>query len=151
MYRAYKFRLYPNNEQRVLIHKTFGCYRFIYNYFLDKCKTNGYMKTYDMCIFLKEVDSCSLRCAIFNLEDSYKRFFFKKTRYPKFKNKYTKQTYRTNCIRSTYKGRIYSNITLDLVNNTIKLSKLGLVKIRGYRNLEIINGNVINMENIIIK
>ena len=88
MYRAYKFRLYPNNEQRVLIHKTFGYYRFIYNYFLDKCKTNGYMKAYDMCIslkglyyefpFLKEVDSCSLRCAIFNLEDSYKRFFFKK-------------------------------------------------------------------------
>ena len=104
-----------------------------------------------MCIFLKEVDSCSLRCAIFNLEDSYKRFFFKKTRYPKFKNKYTKQTYRTNCIRSTYKGRTYSNIAFDLVNNTIKLPKLGLVKIRGYRNLEIINGNFINMENIIIK
>ena len=154
MYRAYKFRLYPNNEQRVLIHKTFGYYRFIYNYFLDKCKTNGYMKAYDMCIslkdlyyefpFLKEVDSCSLRCAIFNLEDSYKRFFSKKTRYPKFKNKYTKQSYRTNCIRSTYKGRTYSNIVLDLVNNTIKLPKLGLVKIRGYRNLEIINGNIIN-------
>ena len=102
------------------------------------------MKTYDMCIFLKEVDSCSLRCAIFNLEDSYKRFFSKKTRYSKFKNKYTKQTYRTNCICSTYKGRIYSNIALDLVNKTIKLSKLGLVKIRGYRNLEIINGNIIN-------
>ena len=86
--RAYKFRLYSSNEQRVLIHKTFGCYRFIYNYFLDKCKTNCYMKAYDICIFLKglyyefpflkEVDSCSLRCAIFNLEDSYKRFFFKK-------------------------------------------------------------------------
>ena len=86
--RAYKFRLYSSNEQRVLIHKTFGCYRFIYNYFLDKCKTNCYMKAYDICIFLKglyyefpflkEEDSCSLRCAIFNLEDSYKRFFFKK-------------------------------------------------------------------------
>ena len=152
--RAYKFRLYSSNEQRVLIHKTFGCYRFIYNYFLDKCKTNCYMKAYDICIFLKglyyefpflkEEDSCSLRCAIFNLEDSYKRFFFKKTRYPKFKNKYTKQTYRTNCIRSTYKERTYSNIFLDLVNNIIKLPKLDLVKIRGYRNLEIINGNIIN-------
>ena len=86
--RAYKFRLYSSNEQRVLIHKTFGCYRFIYNYFLDKCKTNCYMKAYDICIFLKglyyefpflkEEDTCSLRCAIFNLEDSYKRFFFKK-------------------------------------------------------------------------
>ena len=38
MYKAYKFRIYPNNNQRALINKTFGCYRFIYNYFLDKCK-----------------------------------------------------------------------------------------------------------------
>ena len=77
MYKAYKFRLYPNDEQRILIHKTFGCTRFIYNYFLDKCKSNGYIKAYDMCSklkdmyseypFLKEVDSSSLRCAIFTL------------------------------------------------------------------------------------
>ena len=33
MYRAYKFRLYPNDKQKELIHKTFGCMRFVYNYF----------------------------------------------------------------------------------------------------------------------
>ena len=38
MYKAYKFRLYPNDNQIELINKTFGCYRFVYNYFLDKCK-----------------------------------------------------------------------------------------------------------------
>ena len=54
MYKAYKFRLYPNEEQTVLIHKTFGCYRFIYNYFLDVCKKNGYKKAFDMCKSLKE-------------------------------------------------------------------------------------------------
>ena len=75
MYKAYKFRLYPNDEQRVLIHKTFGCTRPICNYFLDKCKSNGYIKAYDMCNLLKEVDSSSLRCTIiFNLEDSYKNY-----------------------------------------------------------------------------
>lgn len=31
---SYKFRIYPNNEQQVLIQKTFGCSRFIYNHFL---------------------------------------------------------------------------------------------------------------------
>ena len=34
--KAYKFRLYPNNEQRLLINKTFGCTRFVYNYYLHK-------------------------------------------------------------------------------------------------------------------
>lgn len=41
MYRAYKFRLYPSDTQKILIHKTFGGYRFVYNYFLDRCKRNG--------------------------------------------------------------------------------------------------------------
>ncbi len=53
-----------------LINKTFGCYRFVYNFFLDKCKTYGYQKAFDMIYELKEmyisypwlneVDSCSL-------------------------------------------------------------------------------------------
>ena len=154
MYKAYKFRLYPNETQKILINKTFGCYRFVYNYFLDKCKLNGYAKAFDMCKelkemyenypWLKEVDSCSLRCAIFNLEDAYKNFFAKRASYPTFKSKYRRQSYRTSCIKSTYKGREYSNIQLNLINNGIKLPKLGLVDIRGYRNLGVINGNIIN-------
>ena len=154
MYKAYKFRLYPDNNQKILIHKTFGCYRFIYNYFLDKCKNNGYIKAFDMCTelkslyseyeWLKEVDSCSLRCAIFNLEDAYKNYFSKRSNYPIFKSKNKIQSYRTNCIKSTYKGREYSSIKLDLINKKIKLPKLGLVNIRGYRNLDYINGNIIN-------
>ncbi len=154
MYKAYKFRLYPDKKQRLLISKTFGCTRFIYNYFLDKCKKNGYIKAYDMCSELKklqkvyhwlsEVDSCSLRCAIFNLEDAYKNFFAKRSNYPTFKNKYAHQSYRTSCIRSSYKGKEYSNIELDLKDKKIKLPKLGKVDMRGYRNLEVMNGKIIN-------
>ena len=154
MYKAYKFRMYPNDKQEVLINKTFGCTRFIYNYFLDRCKDNKYIKAYDMCNmlkelneeypWLKEVDSCSLRFAIFKLEDSFKNFFEKRASYPNFKSKYNKQSYRTNAIRSTYKGKEYSNIKLDLKNKQIKLPKLGLVNIRGYRNLKNIEGKIIN-------
>ena len=36
IYRGYKFRMYPNNEQEKLINKTIGSCRFIYNHFLDK-------------------------------------------------------------------------------------------------------------------
>ena len=123
MYKAYKFRLYPNENQKILINKTFGSYRFIYNHFLNKCKENKYIKTYDMCKmlkelmieypWLKEVDSCALRCAIFNLEDAYKNFFNKRASYPKFKNRYNRQSYRTNCIKSSYKGKEYSNIKIE--------------------------------------
>ena len=154
MYKAYKFRLYPDDNQKTLLHKTFGCTRFVYNYFLNECRENGYQKAYDMCKklkeliieypFLKEVDSCSLRNSIFNLEDSYQNFFAKRSGYPNFKNRFSKQSYRTTCIRSSYKGNDYSNIEIDLKNRKIKIPKLGLVSIRGYRNLERINGRIIN-------
>ena len=88
MYKAYKFRMYLSEKQNILINKTFGCTRFIYNYFLDRFKENNYIKAYDMCnmlkelneeySWLKEVDSCSIRCDIFNLEDSFKNFFEKR-------------------------------------------------------------------------
>ena len=154
MYKTYKFRLYPNNEQKIIMNKTFGCVRFIYNYFLDKCKNNKYIKAFDMCSeiktlfedypFLKEVDSCALRYAVFNLEDSFKNFFEKRSLYPKFKSKFNKQSYRTTCIKRLYKNKEYSNIELDLINKKIKLPKLDLVDIRGYRSLEVINGRIIN-------
>ena len=154
MYKAYKFRMYLTDSQKILVHKTFGCTRFVYNHFLNKCKENGYQKAYDMCKelkelvveypFLKEVDSCSLRNSIFNLEDSYKNFFSKRSGYPVFKNKFSKQSYRTTCIKSSYNGNNYSNIEVDLKNKKIKLPKLGLVSIRGYRNLDSINRNIIN-------
>ena len=154
MFKAYKFRLYPNDSQRELIHKTFGCYRFIYNHFLSEYKENGYQKAFDSIQKLKdlyleypwltEVDSCSLRCAIFNLDDAYKNFFSKRSTLPTFKNKFSRQSYRTNCIRGEYKNRKYSNIEIDLKEKKIKLPKLGLVTIRGYRNLEEIEGRIIN-------
>lgn len=34
--RAYKYRIYPNKKQQELIQKTFGCVRFVYNYYLNK-------------------------------------------------------------------------------------------------------------------
>ena len=42
MYKAYKFRLYPNTSQKVLINKTFGCVR-------DKSIKEDFIKAFDMC------------------------------------------------------------------------------------------------------
>ena len=153
-YKAYKFRLYPNEKQRILIHKTFGCVRLVYNHYLAKQQKEGIKKAFTNCndlkylheekTFLKEVDSCALRCAIFNLEDANNNYLAKRSNYPVFKSKYAKQSYRTNCITNTYKDKTYSNIEIDLTNKKIKLPKLGLVDIRGYRNKKEINGRIIN-------
>lgn len=157
--KGYKFRLYPNKEQAVLINKTLGCARLVYNYYLDK-KINLYkdnktsLSCYD-CIndlknfkidhpFISEIDSMSLRCSLFNLDNSYKKFFKEGAGFPKFKSYNRKNSYRTNMIISEYKGNTYYNIKLDLENHTITLPKLKKIKIRGYRNLNKIDGRIIN-------
>lgn len=151
--KGYIFRLYPNEKQKNLIEKSFGCYRYIYNYFLDKNK--NYINSFDsikelplLCKeneWLKEVDSCLLRCSIFNLEDSFKKYKNKLSEYPKFKSKNkSRSAYRTNNITSTYKGKIYNSIEIDLNKRVIKLPKLKEISITGYRNLTSINGRIIN-------
>ena len=51
MYKSFKYRIYPNEEQRILLEKHFGCTRFVYNYFLDykqtQYKTTGTSGTYN--------------------------------------------------------------------------------------------------------
>ena len=151
--RGYIFRLYPTEKQIELIEKSFGCSRYIYNYFLGKNKNyiNSYKSIKEIPNLIKEkpwlseVDSCSLRCSIFNLEDSFDRFKKGLSEYPKFKSKTKSRTsYRTNNITSEYKGKTYNSISIDLINRTIKLPKLKEVTIRGYRNLKQINGRIIN-------
>ena len=152
--KAYKFRMYPNENQKELINKTIGCTRFIYNYMLSKKKENIFLSNFDLIKqipslivtypFLKEVDSCALRCALFDLDNGFKKYFAKKSGYPKFKAKGTKNGYRTNYIKNKYKEKIYENIKLDLVNKTITLPKLKEVKIKGYRKIKKIAGRILN-------
>ena len=154
MYKSYQFRLYPNDSQIIMIQKTFGCTRFVYNHYLEKRKKRD-LTCFDVIKdlpnlylkypFLKEVDSCSLRCSLFDLEDGFKRFIKHQNNYPKFKGKYSsKRSYRTNYITSTYKERKYENIKVDLKRKVITLPKLKEVKIRGYRDLESLPGRIIN-------
>ncbi|NGP46943.1 helix-turn-helix domain-containing protein, partial [Bacillaceae bacterium SIJ1] len=87
--KAYKFRIYPNKEQEILIAKTIGCSRFVYNHFLarwnDTYKETGKGLTYNSCsaeltqlkkefVWLKEVDSVAIQSSLKNLADSYSRF-----------------------------------------------------------------------------
>ncbi|MFC7395552.1 IS200/IS605 family element RNA-guided endonuclease TnpB [Scopulibacillus cellulosilyticus] len=145
--RAYKFRIYPNKSQEILIAKTIGCSRFVFNYFLgkwnDAYKETGKGFTYNTCsseltklknelIWLKEVDSISLQSSLKNLTDAFTRFFKKQTKAPRFKSKKNKvQSYTTK----------HTNGNIAIVGNKIKLPKLGLVTFAKSRE---VTGRIIN-------
>lgn len=140
--KAYKFRIYPTEEQEIFFAKSFGCVRKVYNLMLD-----DRMKTYEETKndpskkmsfptpakykndfpFLKEVDSLALANAQLNLDKAYKNFFRDKSvGFPRFKSKKNPvQSYTTN----------NQNGTIALIDNKfIKIPKLkSLVRIKLHR------------------
>ena len=132
--KAYKFRIYPTKEQEILIAKTIGCSRFVFNRFLgrwnDTYKETGKGLTYKSCsaeltklkkelVWLKEVDSIALQSSLKNLSDSYNRFFKKQNKAPRCKSKKNPvQSYTTK----------HTNGNIAVIDNKIKLPKLGLIK-----------------------
>ena len=110
MNKSYKVRIYPNKEQQILIDKTFGCTRYIYNYMLNlKNKLyknlNLNLSFYSMCKvltelkrhreWLKDADAVALVQCLKDLDFACRRFY-KGDGYPKFKSKKQgKNSYRT--------------------------------------------------------
>ncbi|APH15366.1 transposase, IS605 OrfB family [Clostridium sporogenes] len=144
MLKAYKYRIYPNKEQKLYFAKTFGCTRFIYNKMLtDRIKS--YKENKDLDIkqskyptpaqykkefeWLKEIDSLALANAQLNLDKAYKNFFRDKSiGFPKFKSKKSNyHSYTTN----NQKGTIY------IENSRIKIPKLKtMIKIKLHRKFD---------------
>ena len=140
MLKAYKFRLYPNQEQRIYLAKTFGCTRFVYNQMLaERIKSYEENKNLDIKLvkyptpaqyktefeWLKEVDSLALANAQMNLDKAYKNFFRDKlVGFPKFKKRSNTNNYTTN----------NQNGTVYIENNRIKVPKLkSMIKIEQHR------------------
>ena len=140
--KAYKFRLYPTDEQVLIIRKTFGCVRFVYNKMLDERKaTYELLKNDKVALksvkhptpakyksefeWLKEVDSLALANAQLNLDKAYKAFFKGNAKFPKFKSKRHKQSYTTNVV----------NGNIQLLDCHIKLPRLKMVKIKQHRQI----------------
>jgi putative transposase len=144
VYKAYRFRIYPNEEQKVLIAKTMGCSRFVFNHFLsawnNSYEETGKGLTYNTCAarmtllkkekayeWLSEVDSTALQSSLKCLDDAFKRFFKKQNERPRFKSKKNKvQSYTTK----------FTNGNIGIIGNKLKLPKLGLVKFAKSREVE---------------
>ena len=154
MERGYKFRIYPNKEQETLIQKTFGCVRYVYNYFLAERKrryeeskeTIGYYECCKEMVKLKhtpetnwlcEPDKNALQYALRDLDAAYKNFFRRMKNgnavgYPKFKSKHD----RNRSYRTPYDGG-----NVEVFERSIKLPKLGKVKCRVSREVK---GRILN-------
>ena len=136
--KAIKVRIYPNKDQTILLYKTFGCCRKIYNSLLElqqkkqPCPTEAQFKT--VYPFMAEVDSMALQQARINLQQANNNYFKSLRRQrkgpkigpPKFKSKKTENfSYKTmnvtNCVRINFDSR------------KIKLPKIGWVKFRDQR------------------
>ena len=145
--KAYKFRLYPNQEQVTLINKTIGCSRFVFNHFLSKWndtyKGTGKGLAYGTCsaelpklkkefVWLKEVDSIAIQSSVRNLADAFDRFFKKQNDAPRFKSKKNQvQSYTTK----------HTNGNITIVGSKIRLPKLGFVRFAKSREVE---GRILN-------
>ena len=134
--KSYKFRLYPNLEQKIFFEKTFGCSRFIWNQMLAD-KIAHYKETGEILRntpaqyksqfpWLKEVDSLALCNVQLNLNTAYKNFFQSGFGFPSFKSKKSTQSYKTNNIKKE-KG------TIALLDGKVKLPKVGWVKVKAHR------------------
>ena len=126
---AYKYRIYPTEDQQVLLSKTFGCKRVIFNHYLNEQQERyknkeKHLSNYDINKditklkdtkeWLREVDSIALQMAAEDLSVAYDNFFKSvtgkrkgpKIAVPKFKNKNSRQSYRTRGVRVNENGSL---------------------------------------------
>lgn len=135
MIKAYKYKLKPDDRQRVLLSQFFGCTRFIYNWGLDRktaaYKENGSSLTYvqlakDLTSLKKQeeykwLNECTnegLQQSLRNLDVAFTAFFRKKTKYPKFKSKH----------KSKDSIKFINSVRFDFEGWKVKLPKLGWVE-----------------------
>ena len=154
---AFKFRVYPTKEQQILINKTFGCCRFVYNHFLtvrrdawvNNKKSINYKQTSVMLTelkndeqykWLKEVDCTSLQNSLQDLDCAYKNFFEKRVKYPRFKlKKVHAQSYRTR--------NNNGDTAVRIIGNKIRLPKIGLMRAKIHRDVV---GRILNATTLLV-
>ena len=136
MLKAYKYKIKPNKQQQELLSKFFGCVRYIYNWGLnvktsaykENGKKIGYVELAKELTLLKQqqehewLNECaaeSLQQSLRSLDNAFTAFFRKKAKYLRFKAKK----------RSKDSVKFINSVHFDFNNWTVKLPKLGKVKL----------------------
>ena len=140
MIRGYRIKIFPKEEQKKMIHKSFGCTRFIYNWCIDRIsenynetkKTLSSIELQKEIVILKkqveyswlnEVSANMLKQVTIDCSNAYKRWFklIKQNNNikgkPRYKSRKSKQNCPTRTDRMTFNGRY------------VHLEKIGVVKL----------------------
>lgn len=153
-YKAYQVRLYPTLDQQQLILKTFGCTRFVYNYFLSKqfASPSLYLSSYGCHLelsslkktfpWLKEVDSAALYSSTAHLDVAFARVRSSLSGMPRYKRYGVHPSFTSPCTYGPYKRKSYASVQMDCDKKLLKLPKLHQVKYRGYRSLKTLPGKI---------
>lgn len=123
--RGYRFRFYPSPKQEVVLARTFGCGRFVYNHFL-RARTDAWFKEHKKVgyhetsaaltalkkqpefAWLNEVSSVPVQQALRHLQTAFSNFFAKRCAYPSFKLKHEKQAAQYTANAFKWDGRVLS-------------------------------------------
>lgn len=140
LHKVVQVRLYPSEEQQMLLAQTFGSARWWWNYALNKSievyKETGKgigraalnallpdLKKAENTAWLADCYSQVLQATTLNLTTAYKNFFEKRAGFPKFKSKHGKQS-------------IQYPQNVKVVNGDVKLpGNIGIVKAKIHRPL----------------
>ena len=151
MNKAIKIRLFPTKEQEILMFKSIGCSRFVYNWALNKCseryeqgekyfikeirKEFTQFKKNEDYKWLNEVSNTTMVEAIRNLDKAFQNFFKRIGKYPKFKTK-----------RKSKQSFYVRHDSLYFLKEKCNIEKIGKVKYK--TNYKIPQGrNVIKFSN----
>lgn len=135
MLKAFKYRIYPNEQQKVLLNKHFGACRFVYNLALEtkiaaysSAKAN--ISRYDLqvqlrdlktdCEWLKDVNAQSLQASLMHLDTAYIKFFKGHANFPNFKKKIGTQSFHCPQYAFIKDGKL----RLPKFKQNIKISRL---------------------------
>lgn len=134
--KGYKYRLYPNKEQREILEQHFGATRWMFNYGLNK-KIESYqknkkniscfdiskelpkLKKQEKTKWLKNINAQSLQKSLNQLDNAYTSFFRKQNKFPKFKSKKGKHSF-----------AISQGNKIDYKKQKATFVKIGTIKIK---------------------
>ncbi|WBB62769.1 RNA-guided endonuclease TnpB family protein [Streptomyces sp. WMMC500] len=127
--RAYKYRFYPTSEQAALLHRTFGCVRYVWNKALaertrrykDEGRSTSYVDTAKWLTawkkdaesgFLREVSNVPLQQTLRAQQVAFNNFFAQRARYPRFKSR-----------KKSRKSATFQNNAFTFRDGALKLAK----------------------------
>lgn len=128
--RAYRYRVYPTDEQRAELERTFGSVRFVYNWAISRqretyqetCESLSYnhlsarltmLKQETATCWLQDVSSVPLQQALRHVHNAFQGFFSRRSHYSRFKTKRNRQAATYMAVAYSWDGQLLKLAKMD--------------------------------------